>query len=333
MKKIGIIGGTGYTGVELLKILKNHPEIAKISIAANSTANKDLYEVLPELVSIVDDIKIQTVEELLENNYDVIFLALPHAEAHNLVPMLLNRDTLIIDLGGDFRLSYCDDYKKWYGFEHLHQNLLDSKTYGLAEFVISYNFKLIANPGCYPTSILLAVIPIIKLMNNNIESINTVSYSGLSGAGKSLRPDLLLSEMYGNVKAYNILKHRHEIEIYQQMNKYGYNKQFSFIPHLLPVMRGIYSTTIITLKNKVNKQDIINFYKEIYKDEIFVRVRNNVPELKWVVNTNFCDIGIEVRDNVIVINSAIDNLLKGASGQAIQNMNKYFGFNQTLGLL
>lgn len=333
MKKVAIIGGTGYTGYELLKYLSKHPLVSSVDIFANTTAGKKTLDIFPELENIISSNSIIKDLDEYSKDYDVIFLALPHQEAHNIIHNIINDKNLIIDLGGDFRLDKSELYPLWYGFEHQKQTYLSLKTYGLCEFVEDYKSNLIANPGCYPTSVLLALIPIVKFFSDKIHSISVVSYSGTSGAGKSPKQELLLSEMYGNVKAYNVLKHRHEIEIHQELKKFGFNGHFVFTTHLLPISRGIYSTSNIILSSPIDKQDLQNAYFSLYKNQPFIRLRNTPPEIKWIVNTNFCDIFFDIRDNIIVVNSTIDNLVKGASGQAIQNMNKYFKIDQTTSLL
>ncbi|HOM65368.1 MAG TPA: N-acetyl-gamma-glutamyl-phosphate reductase [Ignavibacteriales bacterium] len=333
MKKVAIIGGTGYTGYELIKFLLKHKYVSDFDIFANSSAGKKLLDIFPEFENILPNDKTIFHVDEFSNSYDVVFLALPHQESHNLVPKIINSKNLIIDLGGDFRLDNKELYTQWYNFEHKYQNLLDIKTYGLCEIVKDYKSNLIANPGCYPTSVLLALIPIVNNFSDLIESISVVSYSGTSGAGKSAKQELLLSEMYGNVKAYNVLKHRHEVEIHQELKKFGFQGNFVFTTHLLPITRGIYSTCNIFLKYSVKKDDIKDAFYQHYNDKPFIRLRNTPPEIKWVANTNFCDIFFDVRDNTIVVNSTIDNLVKGASGQAIQNMNLFFQFEQTTSLL
>jgi N-acetyl-gamma-glutamyl-phosphate reductase len=251
------------------------------------------------------------------------------------IPTILEKGIKVIDLGGDFRLDTKELYNEWYGFEHSSAELLESKKYGLADIDnnISTDTSFIANPGCYPTSIQLALIPLIKNYAENIISISSVSYSGASGAGKSAKTELLLSELDGNVKAYNVNKHRHQPEIEQELKKVGMISPFAFTTHLLPIARGIYSTSTIHLNSNISEEDIIEKYFVEYENSNFIRIRNTPPELKWVVNTNFCDINISVKEKTVVITSTIDNLIKGASGQAIQNMNKMFGWDETLGIL
>ncbi len=334
MISVGIIGGTGYTGKYLLEFIKQHENIADYTIYANKSAGSNLLDIFPELMGIIEDKTIQSVDEL-SLNHDLYFISLPHGESLKHIPTLLSKGIKVIDLGGDYRLDTKELYNEWYGFEHTSDNLLSQKVYGLADIENENIFasSFIANPGCYPTSILLALIPIIKHFFQNIISVSSVSYSGTSGAGKSAKTELLLSELDGNVKAYNVNKHRHQPEIEQELKKYGLNSPFAFTTHLLPIARGIYSTSTIHLNNSISENEINKKYFEEYSNSKFVRIRKTPPELKWVVNTNFCDINISVKDKTVVITSTIDNLIKGASGQAIQNMNKMFGWDESLGII
>ena len=334
MISVGIIGGTGYTGKYLLEFIKQHEMIADYTIYANKSAGSQLLDVFPELLGVIENQTIQSVDSL-SYGHDLYFISLPHGESLKYVPTLLEKGIKVIDLGGDYRLDTKELYDKWYGFEHTSVDLLSQKVYGLADLqngkIINSNF--ISNPGCYPTSIQLALIPLIKNYTDNIISISSVSYSGESGAGKSAKTELLLAELDGNVKAYNINNHRHQPEIEQELTKVGMKSPFAFTTHLLPIARGIYSTSTIHLHSAISEDDIIEKYLSEYANSKFVRMRNIPPELKWVVNTNFCDINISAKDKTVVITSTIDNLIKGASGQAIQNMNKMFGWNETLGII
>ncbi|HEY4755010.1 MAG TPA: N-acetyl-gamma-glutamyl-phosphate reductase [Ignavibacteriaceae bacterium] len=332
---IGIIGGSGYTGKELLKILSNHPAVGKIEIYAQSTAGNSIFEIFPELKETMDDIQIKSIDDLNDSN-DLYFTALPHGETLKYIPKLIYKGKKVIDIGGDYRLSTSKLYNEWYGFEHSSAELLAKKVYGLADVLDNsdYNFNLIANPGCYPTAVLIPLIPIVMNFSEKIISVSTVAYSGVSGAGKPVKADLLLSEMYGNVKAYNLNKHRHEPEINQMLQSAGLgNKPYSFSTHLLPIARGIYSTTTIHLKNELSENEVDAAIEQKYSLTPFVRIRKTPPELKWVLETNFCDINASVGPRRIILTSAIDNLIKGASGQAVQNMNRLYGLDQTAGLL
>jgi len=334
MISVGIIGGTGYTGKYLLEFIKQHEMIADYTIYANKSAGGQLLDVFPELLGVIKNKTIQSVDSL-SYSHDLYFISLPHGESLKYVPTLLEKGIKVVDLGGDYRLDSKELYDEWYGFEHTSVNLLSEKVYGLADIQNdkTNNSTFISNPGCYPTSIQLALIPLIKNYADNIISISSVSYSGTSGAGKSAKTELLLSELDGNVKAYNINKHRHQPEIEQELTKVGLKSPFAFTTHLLPIARGIYSTSTIHLNSAISEEEISEKYLSEYANSKFVRMRNIPPELKWVVNTNFCDINVSAKNKTVIITSTIDNLIKGASGQAIQNMNKMFGWNETLGII
>jgi len=334
MISIGIIGGSGYTGKKLIQFCSQHPYVEDIEIYGFTKAGESLNTLFPELVNVVADKPINSIDNL-SFEHDIYFVALPHGESLKYVPALIENGKKVIDLGGDYRLDSKELYLEWYKKEHTSAELLDLKTYGLADVYKNGNYdtNLIANPGCYPTSVLVALIPFVKYYSENILSISANSYSGSSGAGKSPKQELLLAEMDGNVKAYNVNNHRHQPEILQELQKHNYNSWFSFTTHLLPISVGIYSTTILHLINEMDASEITGLYNTIYKDSAFVRMRDFPPELKWVTNTNFCDINISLKGNTVVITSAIDNLIKGASGQAVQNMNKLFGWEEATGIL
>ncbi len=331
MISVAIIGGSGYTGKYIVKFCNEHPNIDEFVIYANKSANKTIYDVFPDLVGEVENSIIKNASDLVLS-HDVYFFALPHGESLKYIPLLASNNKKIIDLGADFRLDSNETFLNTYKIDHPAPEYLTNKHYGLAEINDTYNYNLIANPGCYPTAALLSSIPVIKNNPINIQSISTVAYSGLSGAGKKATQSLLFSENYNSVKAYNVGSHRHEIEIAQELNKYGSNLNYSLTTHLLPVFSGIYSTTIIHLKNNVSQTEVNQMYNNQYQESTFVRVRETPPELRWVIETNYCDINAKCVDNKIIVTAAIDNLIKGASGQAMQNMNKLFGWEESLGI-
>jgi len=283
--------------------------------------------------SIEEDV-IESVAEI-STEHDLYFIALPHGEALNYVPQLISQGKKVIDLGGDYRLDNEEIYSQWYKLQHSSSYLLQNKLYGLAD--VSTNnyseYDLIANPGCYPTATLLSLLPVASNFTDNILSVSTVAYSGTSGAGKTAKVNMLMSEMDGNVRAYNVNQHRHQPEILQQLSKAGFNSPFSFTTHLLPVAVGIYATTSIHLKKEIEASEIIKAFEEMYASSFFVRLRQTPPELSWVVGTNFCDINVSVNEKTIIVTTAIDNLIKGAAGQAVQNMNKLFGWEEKFGLV
>ena len=332
MLSIGIIGGTGYTGKELVKYCSAHPFVKDYQIYGDKSSGEQLYTIFPDLQGFVEDLQVRSISDI-SLEHDLYFIALPHGEALNYVPKLILNNKYVIDLGGDYRLNAEELYIKWYKFNHTSSYLLNTKIYGLADFRgTNYeNHKLVANPGCYPTAVLLSLLPLVANFSDKILSVSCIAYSGTSGAGKKAKAELLLSEMDGNVKAYNVNEHKHEPEILQQLNKSGFHSPFSFTTHLLPIAKGIYLTTSIHLNEKIAFEEIQDAYSDGYSKSPFVRIRKTPPELQWVVNTNFCDISLSLKNKVLIITTAIDNLIKGASGQAIQNMNKLFGWDETLG--
>ena len=272
MISIGIIGGTGYTGKELVKYCLSHPLVKNFQIYANSSAGENLFSIFPDLIGYTENLVVESIDNI-SLDHDLYFIALPHGEALKYVPELISNNKYVIDLGGDYRLDFEELYIQWYKYTHTSPYLLKSKVYGLADYP-STNYEkaqLIANPGCYPTATLLSLLPLLPSQADNILSVSCVAYSGTSGAGKSPKPDLLLSEMDGNVKAYNVNQHRHEPEILQQLFKNGFHSPFSFTTHLLPVSKGIYVTLSIHLNENVNQEEIGKLYKTTYAMMILMR--------------------------------------------------------------
>jgi len=337
MINIGIVGAAGYSGVELIKLLLNHDEVIITKLFGNSSVGSLIEETHPSLrgmISLeVEQFRMDALEEM-----DLLFVAMPSGQSMQVVKEAVNANIKVIDIGGDFRIKDAAIYTKYYNHEHTETELLSSAVYGLSEWneeAIS-SAKLVANPGCYPTSILLALLPLLK--ENLIESKNLgiTSYSGTSGAGKSVAANMIFSEVNESVRAYKVGNHQHTPEIKQYLKHFsGVETNFSFVPHLLPVTRGIYTTIHASLKNDVTEAKIINTFKHNYSSAPFIRfIGTEIPEMKNVVNTNFCDIGFRIYENgTLALFSTIDNLVKGAAGQAIQNMNIMFSFQQTEGLL
>lgn len=331
MISVAIIGGSGYTGKHIIKFCNQHPYVDDIEIYALKSAGRSIFDIFPDLEGEVDNRLIHSIEDL-EMLHDLYFIALPHGESMKYVPNIIANGKKVIDLGADFRLNNNESYFEAYNSDHSSPELLQEKHYGLSEFNSSYNFNLIANPGCYPTAALLSIIPVAEFFATKILSAATVSYSGLSGAGKKVSESLLFSENYGSAKAYNIGSHRHEFEINQELEIYSKNLNYSLTTHLLPVFSGIYSTTIIHLDETVSQHDVDDIFISRYSESPFIRLRKSAPELRWVIGSNYCDINIKSTKNKIIITSAIDNLIKGASGQAIQNMNIIYGWKEQLGI-
>lgn len=335
MIKAGIIGATGYTGAELIRLLSNHPNVNLVAIGAREERgaidlyHKNMYQCLE---NIFCDIDIKNFSEC-----DIVFLALPHGASSHYVRILLENNIKIIDLGADFRLNDIQNYHKWYGTVHECPEMLVSTVYGLPEInkEIIKDELLIANPGCFPTSIILGLAPVCvnKLLDESHIVVDSVS--GLSGAGKKLSESSHFVNVNNNVTAYGVGNHRHLPEIIQEIEALCEKKvDVIFTPHLVPLNRGILSTITFKVCKDITQEELECLYKEFYEQKSFVRIRiNQYADIKSVVGSNYCDISLNVlRNRTVVITSAIDNLVKGASGQAIQNMNIMFGLNEDTGL-
>ncbi len=332
--KVGVLGATAYTGVELIKRIVNHPGIEITFVSSQSYANKKFCDVFGEMKGIFEDVLIAP-EKAEAQDVECIFSCLPHAVSADLCMPFINKGVKIIDLSADFRIDDADSYKDWYNHEHPAPNLLDDAVYGLCEHNRNDISKtqVLANPGCYPTSILLPLLPLLKSEGVEISSVIADSKSGVSGAGRSLKLLSHYPEANENFSAYAIGRsHRHIAEIDQELSKAaGLDMKITFSPHLTPINRGILST--IYISTNISADECIKITKEFYKDEPFVRVRENsdMPQIKYVANTNYCDFtftGGKDGGPVIAV-STIDNLVKGASGQAIQNFNIMFGYEET----
>jgi N-acetyl-gamma-glutamyl-phosphate reductase len=340
MVNVGIIGATGYAGEELIDILLRHPDVRIKNISAKIDKPQAIANVFPKFKNRIDLIcKKPDIREIVKSCH-LVYLALPHTVSMSIVPRLLKAGLKVIDLSADYRLKDTRVYEKFYNVAHKDKANLAKSVYGLPEI---YRLKIrkarfIANPGCYPTASILALAPLVALGIAELDSIIIDAKSGVTGAGRTLAEGFLFSEVNEDFKAYKINAHQHSPEINQELSKLAGKKiHVTFVPHLLPLSRGILSTIYCkkTQKAKGKKQKAIDLYRKFYKKEPFVRIKEegSFPRLKDVALTNFCDIGIkEDADSVIVI-SAIDNLLKGASGQAVQNMNIMYKFPETTALL
>jgi len=337
--KVGIVGATGYTGAELVRILSRHPEVELAVLVTQNYVGKPFWEVYPHMYKYNQLIcKDLDLTSLLDYS-DVVFVALPHGHAMPIALEAARRGKKLIDLGADFRLADCDVYEKWYNVAHTARSLQSKAVYGLPEINREQirNATLVANPGCYPTSVILALAPILSKKLIDPGSIIIDSKSGVSGAGRGLSLGVHFSEVNENFKAYNVAIHRHTPEIEQELSKLaGEDITVSFTPHLLPITRGILSTIYATLSSPLKEADVLDLYREFYEDEYFVRIlpEGMLPQTKWVTCSNHCDIGVTVdsRTGRVIIVSAIDNVVKGASGQAVQNMNIMCGFQEDTAL-
>lgn len=339
MIRAGIVGISGYSGKAVADVLLRHPNVRISYVAANNTTGS-LEEIWPDLRNrtrlVCEKFDVKNATEAC----DVIFLALPHTESMHCAGKLLKAGKRVIDLSADYRLSKSSEYKKWYGHEHIEPKLLTKAVYGLPELFRERVKKaqLIANPGCYPTAAILGLTPLVATGREEIDSIIIDAKSGVSGAGKKSIPSLMFVEVNENFKAYKVLEHQHTPEIEQYLTKVSSAPvNVTFVAHLIPNNHGILETIYVRMKSPMSMKDIHTLYKKFYKTEPFVRVLpvGIQPETKHVVGTNFCDIGLAVSADkkMIVITSAIDNLIKGAAGQAVQNMNIMCGFKETEGLL
>lgn len=337
--KVSIIGASGYTGVDLVRILLNHRNVEIDKVISNSNKGMKFSELFPNLKNIFDKEFIGTdnlEEDLKESEY--VFLAVPHKAAMEYVPDLLKMGKKIIDLSADFRIKSKEVYEEWYKEEHTASEILNEAVYGIPELFREdvKKARLIANPGCYPTTIILGLAPLLKNKLIDTKMIIADSKSGVSGAGKKCTSNTHYSETNENFKAYGIANHRHTPEIEEQLsNLADEDIIINFTPHLVPMTRGMLSTIYVNLKEEKNEEEIYNLYKEFYKNEKFVRIiENGTVETKFVRGTNFIDIGLTIdkRTKRLIILSAIDNVTKGASGQAVQNFNIMSGNNEMEGL-
>lgn len=338
MIKAAVLGATGYAGIELVRILSNHPEVSIEFLGSKSFDGKAIDEVYQNFDHVLDlecsEIDLEKVAKC-----DVCFTALPHGASKTVIPSLIEKGIKVIDLSGDFRYDDILVYEKWYGQEHSSPELLEEAVYGLCELHREKikTARLIGNPGCYTTCSILGAAPLLSSGLAKPDNIIVDAKSGVTGAGRSLALGYHFCECTENTRAYKIATHRHTSEIEQELSKLAKEEiMISFTPHLIPQKRGIYSTIYINLKEKKTTAEILEIYKEFYKDEFFVRVKDEgvIPESKNTAGSNFVDIGVVVdeRLNRAVITSTIDNIVKGAAGQAVQNMNLIFGLDETTGL-
>ena len=336
---VAVAGATGYVGLDLVKILSGHPRVQISYLCAQKKIGKKIQFFDKRIKKKLP--KISKLKSVDWNKVDVLFTSLPTGESQIIVKELLNYENLkIIDLGADFRLKSASSYKKFYGKKHKLKKYLNLSIYSLSEFVKNEitKFNIIACPGCYPTSIQIPLIPLIKKRLIKKKNIIIDSKSGYSGAGKNLKKKFTHKNLYSSIHAYGIYKHRHTSEIDQELFKVSKSKvDYIFTPHLIPTFRGMLSTIYLEVEKGVTAKRIYNELKKSHKKNYFVKILpfNNKLGTENVLNTNFCEISVCVSKvkNRLIILSAIDNLVKGAAGQAVQNMNILFGYKEDLGLL
>jgi N-acetyl-gamma-glutamyl-phosphate reductase len=336
--RVGIVGATGYTGVELLRLLLHHPQIEVTSLTSQKYAGVSIDQVFPSLMKQLQLKCEELAADQISKKTDFIFAAVPHKTAMEVVPLFHRQGKRIVDLSADFRLKDAATYEKWYQ-KHTSADLLPESVYGLPELHREKirSAKIVGNPGCYPTGALIGLLPLMKHQMISLEHIVIDSKSGVSGAGRDVVLGSLFCEVNEGVKAYKIFEHRHLPEIEQELSEIVQKKvAVTFVPHLIPMDRGILTTIYVVLTRKWKTEELLNTFQEHYQRDPFVRIypKGRFPNTKDVRGSNYCDVGVKVHESEdrAVIVTAIDNLVKGASGEAVQNMNIMLGFPETMGL-
>ena len=339
MIKVGIVGATGYAGNELVRILANHPEAEIKWLGSKSYENEKYSDIYRNMYEIVDDVCTNESLEKLTEDIDVLFTATPQGYLSGLLTDKVLEHTRIIDLSADFRLKDVNVYEKWYKIDHKRPDLLNKSVYGLCEInrELIKNTRLIANPGCYTTTSILTLYPMVKEGIIDTDTIVIDAKSGVTGAGRKANVANLFCEVNESMKAYGIASHRHTPEIEQELsNACGKDITLSFTPHLVPMNRGILATCYARLVKDVSENDIKEIYNEYYGNEKFIRIlpEGVYPETRNVKGSNYIDIGFKKDDrtNRLIALGALDNIVKGAAGQAVQNMNIMFGLAEDSGL-
>jgi len=339
MIKIGIAGASGYTGLELIRLLVGHPGVELTVLTSETFQGQNIAEVFPSLNGIVD-LELRPLDNNIAKDCQVLFLALPHTMAMSKLPDYLQSDCKIIDLSADYRLKDPKAYTDWYSVTHTNPELLEKAVYGLPELhrQAIQSAQLVANPGCYPTSVVLALAPLLKTDWVDLGSIISDSKSGVSGAGRKPSLTTHYAEVNEGVSPYSLADHRHTPEMEQELSTLaGKPMRLTFSPHLIPMTRGMLSTVYINLNQTTTDEKLVENYRNFYKGESFIRVLNpgKFASSHHVLSSNFCDIGLKVdsRNQRLIITSALDNLIKGASGQAVQNMNIMLGLDEKTGLM
>lgn len=339
MIRIGIIGATGYAGGELVRLLLGHKEAEIVWYGSRSYVDQKYAGIYQNMFQLVDAVCLDDNMEAMAEQVDVIFTATPQGLCASLVNEEILKKTKIIDLSADFRIKDVETYEKWYGITHKSPQYIEEAVYGLCEInrEAVKKARLTANPGCYPTCSFLSVYPAVKEGLIDPNTIIIDAKSGTSGAGRGAKTDNLFCEVNENIKAYGVAEHRHTPEIEEQLSlAAGEPVLINFTPHLVPMQRGILVTAYASLKKEVSCEEVKAVYDQYYKDEYFVRVLEQgvCPQTRWVEGSNFVDVNFKLdpRTRRIIMMGAMDNLVKGAAGQAVQNMNLMFGLNETEGL-
>lgn len=333
--KIAIIGATGYTGSDLIRLLSNHPQVSIEIITSESRCGEKLSAVHPQFTNVCEQ-TLCKMSDIEKHEIDVVFLALPHGVSMNFMRDYGEKPYKIIDLSGDFRFDDKDVYEKWYDKKHIAAEYIEKSVYGMPELFAEQikSAQLVANPGCYPTSAILALAPIVEQKITD-EQIIVDSKSGVTGAGATAKATTHFPYVFGNFCAYKVASHRHTPEIEAILHKYTAQQvQALFTPHLLPIDRGILTTAYCKCEQEIQQQHLKQIFTDFYQNCPFVRIVDNPPNVKHVRGSNFIDIyaTYDNRTRNIIVIAAIDNLVKGAAGQAIHNMNIMLGIEETTGL-
>jgi N-acetyl-gamma-glutamyl-phosphate reductase len=338
MVKVAIVGASGYTGVELIRLLADHPGVEIACVTSRQNEGEAISAAFPSLRKRIGLICDGADPKLIASRAQIVFTALPHQSAMEVIPDLLAAGSKVIDLSADYRLKDVATYERWYQ-AHSSPQLLAEAVYGLPELYREQvrGARLIANPGCYPTSIALALAPLLKQGLIDPKTLVIDSKSGTSGAGRGAKVGTLFCEVNEGFAAYGVANHRHTPEIEQTLSELaGTEVVVNFTPHLLPVSRGILSTVYASLTPFRSSAELLELFAEHYRDEPFVRVcpQGSLPNIAYVRGSNFCDLGVvsDPRTGRVILVSAIDNLVKGAAGQAVQNLNLLLGLPETTGL-
>jgi len=337
MLKVGVVGATGYAGEEVINILIRHKGVEITELSAIIDKEEPISSLLPVFKGKLDIICKKPDPEGMAKNVDLVFLGLPHTVSMEIAPVFLKAGKLVVDLSADYRLDP-KVYEKWYGVAHKDTINLTQAVYGLPELYRDSikKARLLANPGCYPTSVILGIAPALFEKAIDRSSIIADSKSGATGAGRKADIGLIFCEINENLKAYKVNEHQHKPEINTILSRVaGEDINIVFTPHLIPMNRGILSTIYLKLTRSMTTEAVVELYKKFYHGKPFVRVYDagKLPQVRDVVGTNFCDIGVKVSGSTLIVISCIDNLTKGAAGQAVQNMNLMCGFDETEGLM
>ena len=339
MIRVGVLGATGYAGIETVRILCGHPDVEITKLISHSFVGKKISDVYPSFRNVCDKVCEDLDVDDIAANCDVVFTALPHGASKEVIPAIYAKGIKIVDLSGDFRYDSKEVYEKWYGEPHCAPEILEKAVYGLCEIHRDKikDATIVGNPGCYTTCSILALYPLLKAGVVKHDNIIIDAKSGVSGAGRTEKLPYSFCECTENSKAYKIATHRHTSEIEQELGHAANDEILvSFTPHLIPQKRGILATSYANLTEDISDEEIYNIFSEFYKGEYFIRIHKpgSLPETKNVAGSNFMEIGFKVDHRLkrIVVSSVIDNLYKGAAGQAVQNMNIMMGLDEKTGI-